>query len=258
VLARALALARRDAVPHVLAGLGHAEMLVPFLRAEYARDIAALVEQGRIFRDNSLGMASSGVLLRTHGAVLVPELVEALSREPDAKPGAMMERWLPILRRLPAVGRIVLREAFAAARRRYPEQLAPLTAVGGMLMLRFVMADVAEKVPQLTKMLQVLMQITVFNPAIRNDCEKALFDAVAEMLLELLRLPANNVPRSPFAIQDLAEAIGAALEDVKGYVRQAAAPGAHPVVISVQELIETVFVGTDEDHREKLATGTLF
>jgi hypothetical protein len=253
VLGCAVAQSRRDALPHVLAGFGNSEMLVPFLRAEYARDVAGLTEQGRIFRDNSVGMAASGVLLRAHGAVLVPELTEVLSREADAKPGAVMEKWLPILSRLPAVGRIVLREAFFAARRRYPDQLTPLTAIGGMLMLRFVMADVAEKVPHLTKMLQNLMQITVFNPTVRKECEKAVFDAVAEMLLELLKLPANNVPRWPFSLQELAEAIGASLDDVKANVRPGTRTAVHPVVISVQELIETVFVGTDDDHRQKLS-----
>jgi hypothetical protein len=120
------------------------------------------------------------------------------------------------------------------------------------------MADVAEKVPHLTKMLQSLMQITVFNQSVRGDCEKEIFEAVAETLLDLLKPGANNVPRSPFALQELAEAIGAALDDVKANVRAAARGGVHPVVVSMQALIETVFVGTEEDHRQKLAGGALF
>jgi hypothetical protein len=108
---------RRDAVPPIIAALTNAEMLTIFLRAQYASDLAALRDQTRIFRDNSIGMATTGMLLRTNGGVLEPDLTEVLLREADGKPSAILAKCFPILKRMPQMNRIVLREALIATRK---------------------------------------------------------------------------------------------------------------------------------------------
>jgi hypothetical protein len=254
----AIAQSKREGVGHVLSALGNAEMLTVFLRAQYASDIKELRDQNRIYRDNSIGMTATGVLLRTHGAVLVRDLTEVLLREAEAKPSAVLAIWFPILKWMPQMNRIVLREALIGARRKFPDKLSPMTAIGGMLMLRFVMADVGGKAPHLAKLMQSIMQLAIINPAVRQEYDQAIFQTVGDNMLQLTRLRGNSVPRTKVSPSDLAEVIAGALDDVIAQVAPPAKAGVHPIVFSLQQLIEVVFTGTDEDHRLKLQTGTLF
>jgi hypothetical protein len=254
----AISQTRRDCLAAVLAGLGYCETLTTFLRTQYTNDISLLRDHTRIFRDNSIGMASTGVLLRAHGTVLVPELTEVLVRESESKPVDVLIRWLPVLNNMPQFNRVLLRFAFLAARRKFSDRLIPITALGGMTMLRFVMPDVGEKAPNLTKLLQQMMQITVFSPAARNEADSATFMAVAEALTDLTRLRGNYVPRNNFSPQNLAELITVSLDEIKAALKPLNELQLHPFVYSLQEFIETIFMGPDEDPKRKLAGAVLF
>jgi hypothetical protein len=250
--------ARRELISTILNGLNNSELLAPFLRAQYGSDIIQLQESTRIFRDNSIGMAATGVLLRTHGTVLVPELTEVLLREGEGKPDDVLKRWLPVLKNMPQLNRIVFRLAFLAARRKFPDKLVPLTALGGMVMLRFVMADVGEKAPQLSKLLQGMMQITVFSQTCRGECELETFDRVAEALVDLTRLEGNYVPRTNFSPLDFVECIAPLIDEIKGAVKPPAPGALHPLVFSLLEVIENALIGPDDDLRQKLIGAIIF
>jgi hypothetical protein len=127
-----------------------------------------------------------------------------------------------------------------------------------MLMLRFVMADVGDKAPHLAKLLQGIMQIVIFSPAARQEFDRATLLTVGDTLLQLTKLRGNSVPRKHVTAAEVADAIVGSLDDIKANVKPVQPTWVHPVVYSLQELIETMFAGIDEDHRQKLASGILF
>jgi hypothetical protein len=249
---------KRDLMVDVMSALSDADTLNVFLRSQYSKDIATLQDPSRIFRDNSIGMAATGILLRAHGAPLVDELTSILEAEAESTASTAILKWIPVLKRMPQFNRIILRNAFIAARRRYPEKLVPLTAISGLVMLRYVMADVGSRVPHMTKLLQGMMNITVFSPQMRQECTMATLVAVAECLLDLTRLKSNNVPKDLFRPDELIDVIAGSLGDILTNIAVASQPPYHPAVYSLQELIETVFMGVDEDPKQKLVGSVLF
>jgi hypothetical protein len=86
----------------------------------------------------------------------------------------------------------------------------------------------------------------------------ATFVAVAECLLELTRLKSNSVPKDLFRADELIDVIAGSLGDILSNIPTASRPPYHPAVYSLQELIETVFMGADEDPRQKLVGSVLF
>jgi hypothetical protein len=61
-----------------------------------------------------------------------------------------------------------------------------------------------------------------------------------------------------FVPHEVAEVIAASLEDIKAGVKPVCEDWRHPYVFTLQELIETVFAGPDEDPRERFVNATLF
>jgi hypothetical protein len=257
-IANAISQTRRDALGSIFAALGNAEMLSTFLRWQYAIDITALNDQTRVYRDNSVAMSSTGVLLRGHGTVLVPELAQVLLREAEEKPEEVVVRWLPVLLRMPQFNRVVLRLAFLAARRKFYEKLTPLTAIGGVVMLRFVMPDVGKYAPALTKLLQQMMQLTVLSTGARADTDPRTLESIANGLTDLVCVKKNYMPRFNFSPHDVIDVIAQSLDEIKAQVKPVSVDWVHPVVYSLQELIETVFAGPEEDPKERLVNAVLF
>jgi hypothetical protein len=125
-------------------------------------------------------------------------------------------------------------------------------------MLRYVMADVGSRLPHTTKLLQGMMNITVFSPQMRQECIMAAFVAVAECLLDLTRLKGNTVSKELFRADELIDVIAGSLSEILTNIAAASHPPYHPAVYSLQEFIETVFMGADEDPRQKLVGSVLF
>jgi hypothetical protein len=250
---------QRELITHVVSVLGQAETLCVFLRSEFTKDVTMLQDPSRIFRDNSIRMAATGILLREHGQALIDELVDVMEKYETAGPISVLMNWFPILRRMPQLNRIILRSAFLAARRKFPDKLVPLTALGGVLMLRFVMADVGARLPKTTKLLQRMINISVFAGQMRSEYDQKDFDVIAQFLSEMSELKGNHVPKDYYSSEELMNVIAADVDDIIAHIRKAGDQSwPHPAVFSIQELIETGFMGADEQPQKRLVGASLW
>jgi hypothetical protein len=237
---------------HPLTCLCHAEALPIFLRWIYAADIAKLDQAGRIYRDNSVAMVGSGVLLRAHDESMLDELIGAYRRHSSLKPHELLLKWIPILKQMSQFNRIIYRNAFVAARRRYPKGLTTLEALSGMLMLRHIMAEVKpEHVP--ISLMQQIMNIAVFKPNMNgSNCDISVLMEMADFILGLPVLSRNSVPKDGLEFETFVDLICGAVPGILQRINVTRTVKDHPVVFSIQELIETCFVGADEDPRDQL------
>jgi hypothetical protein len=243
----------RDHMANILAAMSHAETLTIFFRSRFALDVDAIQDPCRIFRDNSVGMAACGTLMRMHSEDVMAELVRATKEDAGASPLAVLRKWMPLLQKIPAMNRFILRTAFITARRKYPENLVPLTAISGVLMLRYVMAEVSPQLPpERIPLLQQIMNITVFKQETRQlGCDVRDFRAIAEFLLDLIKLKANSIRKEGFVMDQLVESVTIVVDNVLTLLKKPQSD--HPIVWSIQELLETVFAGVEDDYKERVA-----
>jgi hypothetical protein len=248
----------RDHMANILAAMSHAETLTIFFRSRFAIDVDAIQDPGRIFRDNSVGMAACGILMRLHSEDVMAELVRAVQDEASGNPLAILRKWMPLLQKIPAMNRFILRTAFLTARRKYPENLVPLTAVSGVLMLRYVMAEISPKLlPERIPLLQQIMNIVVFKQETRQlGCDVRDFRAIADFLLDLIKLKTNSIRKEGFVMDQLIESVIIVVDNVLNLLKKPQPE--HPIVWSIQELLETVFTGVEDDYKERVAGSTDF
>jgi hypothetical protein len=232
-------------------------MLAPFLRWQYACDVAALRDPTRVFRDDSIGMAVTGMLLRAHGALLVHDLAGVLLREAKGKPLEMICRCMPMFLRMPQFNRVLLRLAFAAVRRKFHDQLVPLSAVGRMIMLQFVIPEMKAVAPALTNLLEQVGQAAFLSAASGSESDSEALVSVANAFAELTRLKGNYIPRFNYRPEKVTELIATYTDEIKAAVKPVGDGWTHPFVFSLQELIETIFAGADENPKERLRDAVL-
>jgi hypothetical protein len=79
-------------------------------------------------------MAACGILMRLHSEDVMAEL-------------AVLKKWILLLQKIPVINRFTLRTAFFTTPRKYPENFIPLMAISGVLILRYVMAEVNLQLP---------------------------------------------------------------------------------------------------------------
>jgi hypothetical protein len=163
--------ARRDVLWHLYTALAHSEALTSFFRTNFARDINRLNDPNPVYRDNSVAMTLTGIILRAHGHEIIDNLFEIVEANPSMPAAEMFEKWMPILESTSQTNRILLRIAFTAARRKYPDGIVPMTAISGVLMLRHIMARMGSKVGQVAPLQQV-MNISVFRGAGKETAPK--------------------------------------------------------------------------------------
>jgi uncharacterized protein YjaG (DUF416 family) len=135
-----------------------------------------------------------------------------------------------------------------------PDRLAPLAAAGGVLFGRWIDPEVGGRVPAMKKMMHRLESIFQFNGQVKQEVEAKTFEAVAQLVVELVKIKENHMPKDHYSLEALIDLIASSLEDVIAHVRKAA-DAVNPMAYTVQELIENVFMGPDE---VKLAGTALF
>jgi hypothetical protein len=252
----ALLQSKRDALGNFLAAMGDAETLAIFFRAQLASEVNALKDAGRIFRDNSVGVASAGVILRAHGKQVINDIYETIAGDSGAKPIRVLQKWYPIWKKVPQSSRVVLRSVFLAGRRKFPDGLVSLNGIAGVLMLRYVMADLSPKLPpEQLQLLQTLMTLTVFKS---GTCEVNEFEQTAEALLELTKLKNNNIPKDQYSVEKLLDAMTGLIDDIIKRITPSRKPEDHPVIWSTLEMLETMVTGLDEDLRQRLVGVSVF
>jgi hypothetical protein len=125
-------------------------------------------------------------------------------------------------------------------------------------MLRYVVPEGGELAPNLTNLLQQMTQLTVFCQVARAEVDVRTLELVAEALAGLTALDGNYLPRFHFVPREVAEVIATSFDDIKAGVTPVGEDWRHPYVFALQELIETVFAGPDEDPKERFVNATLF
>jgi hypothetical protein len=225
----------RPAVSFVIAALTHSEAITLFLRKAFAVDIAKIPDHNRLYRDNSVGMAAAGLMLRAHGQDTVDNLLELFTTYPDIPAREMLVKWIPHLADTSQVNRVVLRFAFISARRRFPNGVTAIIAISSILMLRHLMAEMGRKMPSIGP-LQQLMNLTVFKSGTRDiPHDDELFREIANFLLELTLLRVNHVPKDSFDADDLLSVLAEVAEETASKV-------ANPThVTSIAQLHPLVF-----------------
>jgi hypothetical protein len=259
-----LASAVCQAIPHtnrpamwpVIAALTHSEAITIFLRKAFAIDIAKIPDHNRLYRDNSVGMAATGLILRAHGQDVVDDLLELFTTHPNLPAREMLIKWIPRVAEASQANRIVLRLAFISARRKFPNGIIPMTAISSILMLRHLMAEMGRKMASIGP-LQQLMNLTVFKFEMKEmPHDDELFREIANFLLELTVLRVNHVPKDSFTVDELLSVMAEIADEIIAEVTQpkhvTSMAKRHALVFSVHELIETYFTGPNEDPRLKV------
>jgi hypothetical protein len=243
---------RRDTLWHLYAALTQSEALTSFFRTNFARDIDRLTDPNRVYRDNSVAMALTGIILRGHGHDMIDEFVKVLKANPSASAEDIFVKWLPIFETTSQTNRILLRIAFTAARRKYPNGIVPMTAVSGVIMLRHIMAEMTPQLESVSTLQQV-MNVSVFKTNMKEiPPEDKMFRIIADALLGLTILKDNSVPKDSFTVSDLLCVILEVLDGVISRVSSNSQPPVPPVAYTVQDLIETFFTGPDDDPRDRI------
>jgi hypothetical protein len=256
ILARAttetLSASQRKIMANSLAALSHSEMMATFLRWIYAVELQKLDVPGRIFRDNSMPMVGTGVLLRSHDDSMVEDLTDVVVKRPNLTPAELLMKWIPIMKGMSQFNRIVYRNAFVAARRRFPDGIVTLAGLSGILFLRHIMAEVNVNEVSIAPMQQV-MNIAVFKPGMNQaTTAKDVLMAMADFLMGLTVLKTNWVPKDGLDFDKLIEVMCDSLPQIMAKLNVQRTLKDHPVVFSIQELIETCFTGPNEDPRVPL------
>jgi hypothetical protein len=252
-ICQAIPLPNRPAVSSVIAALTHSEAITLFLRKAFAVDIAKIPDHHRLYRDNSVGMATAGLMLRAHGQDIADSLAELLTAYPNIPPREMIMKWIPRVSEASQANRIVLRFAFISARRKFPNGVIPITAISSILMLRHLMAELGPKMSSVG-LLQQLMNLTVFKSETKEIAhDDEIFREIANFLLELTLLRVNHVPKDSFAAGELLSVMAEVAAETAVEVAKPTAATLigklHPLVFSIPELIETYFTGPNEDPR---------
>jgi hypothetical protein len=243
---------RKDTLWHLYTALTHSEALTSFFRSSFARDIGRLNDPNRVYRDNSLAMGLTGIILRGHGHDMVDELLRVFEENPAAGPVEIFEKWMPFMESASQTNRIILHIAFTAARRRFPNGIVPMTAISGVLMLRHILAEIGSRLGSASQLQQV-MNLTVFRATMKEtQPDHRMFRVIAEFLLGLTILKDNSVPKDSFTVLDLLCVVLEVLDGIISYVSSMPKPPVPLVAYTVQDLIETFFTGPDEDPRDRI------
>jgi hypothetical protein len=235
----------------VLAALTNSEAITLFFRRWFAIDIAKVPDASRFFRDNSVGMAAASLVLRAHGQDVADAVLDIATRNPGASARDLLLKWMPVAYETAQVNRILFRFAFLAARRRFPKGIIPVAAIGSLLGIRHILAELAERLPA-SGVVEQMMNIALFRPEMKEmSHDDEIFRVVAKFLIELAQIKANHVPKDSFLHDEL---IAAMLEIRERIISEVANPkkgplysDVHPAVFAVHEMIETYFTGPAED-----------
>jgi hypothetical protein len=179
------------------------------------------------------------------------EFVRVTKDDASGNPLAVFRKWMPLLQKIPAMNRFILRTAFLTARRKYPENLVLLKAISGVLMLRYVMAEVSQQLPERIPMLQHITNIVFFKQETRQPgCDVRDFRTIAEFLLDLIKLKANSIRQEGFAIDQFVDSVTIVVDNVLVFLKKRQQE--HPIIWSIQELLETVFTIAEDDCKERV------
>jgi hypothetical protein len=197
-------------------------------------------------------MATTGQLLRAHGHDLIEEIIQLFAANPNLTPKEMFMKWVPVLEKLSQTARIILRIAFISARRKYPDGNTSIQAIGSLLMLRFVMACLGTQ-QEMLGLLPKVLDITLLKGDGQGAArDNELFRTVSHFLLGLTQPKTNSVPKDSYEVSDLLALIMTFLDPILVEIRAMKPADVHPMVYSVQEMIETFFTGVQDDPRQRV------
>jgi hypothetical protein len=248
---QSISISNRAKMSPVLAVLANSKAITLFFRRWFAIDLAKHSDTNKLFPDNSVGMAAATLVLCAHGQDVADGVLEIVVSNPGTSPRDLMLKWIALAHETTQANRILFRFAFLAARRKFPTGIAPVAAIGSLLGIKHILAELAGKLPA-GGVLQKMVNIALFRPDMKEMSHNdEMFRVVAKFLIDLTRLKVNHVPKDSFSHDEL---ITVMLEVRERIISEVATPkkgplysDIHPAVFAVHEMIETYFTGPAED-----------
>ena len=246
--------AGRSANSQLLSILTNAGNITALTRFFFGIQIQHTISANVILRDSSPATLLFSTLSSYFGGSFADSVINSLL-SPDV---SLTDSVISLIHLLPLVPQqIKFMEAivFRAARRKFPDGLVPLLAVGSMFMLRYLIPKLSTVSIEATQKGQKIMMAFVFHRSPDFSLTDEQYREIAESDLHITNYGSVSFPveasKSTQVIESCAEWSKQLIDIISNR------PAEHPLYWSVLELLENSFTG-EEDLLTELTTHSLF
>ena len=235
----------------ILASTGNITILARYL---FGEQIRRTVTSNVLLRDSSPSTLLFSTLANYFGGSFADSVTDSILNANST----INDSVISLLHMFPLVPqqiKYIESVVFRATRRKFPDDLMPLFAVGSMFMLRFLIPKLSAVSIEATQKGQKIMNAFVFHRSPEFSLSDEQYREIAESDIQLTNFHAVSFPVEAKQFDQVLTSCADWYKDIIEIISNR--PAEHPIYWSVRELLENAFVG-DEDLITSLSTHSLF
>ena len=235
----------------ILSSTGNITILARYL---FGEQIKRTVSSNVILRDSSPSTLLFSTLSNYFGGSFADSVTDSVLNANSS----IQDSVVSLLHMFPLVPqqiKYIESVVFRATRRRFPDDLIPLFAVGSMFMLRFLIPKLSSVSVEATQKGQKIMNAFVFHRSRDFSLSDEQYREIAEADIQLTNFHSVSFPVEATQFDKVLTCCSDWNQDIIGII--ANRPTEHPIYWSVLELLENASIG-EEDLITRLSTNSLF